>query len=60
MWTPSPDCSARLFADYVAQKEAGKVPLVNHYSAQTRKRAKFLGYPRAEPAPYQRDGEQKT
>ncbi|MGR4975794.1 TonB-dependent receptor [Pseudomonas sp. LARHCG127] len=55
LWTPNSDFSARLIADYAEQNEAGNVLLVNHYSEQTRKRAKFLGYPLAEPDPYQRE-----
>lgn len=55
LWTPNSDFSARLIADYAEQNDAGNVLLVNHYSEQTRKRAKFLGYPLAEPDPYQRE-----
>ncbi|KRA21559.1 TonB-dependent receptor [Pseudomonas sp. Root569] len=55
LWTPNPDFSARLIADHAEQNEAGNVLLVNHYSDQTRQRAKFLGYPLAEPAPYKRE-----
>ncbi|EJL04292.1 TonB-dependent outermembrane receptor SftP [Pseudomonas fluorescens Q2-87] len=55
LWTPNPDFSARLIADYAEQNEAGNVLLVNHYSQQTRQRAKFLGYPLAEPDPYKRE-----
>ncbi|WP_411386522.1 TonB-dependent receptor [Pseudomonas sp. MPB03] len=55
LWTPNSDFSARLIADYAEQNDAGNVLLVNHYSEQTRKRAKFLGYPLAEPDPYRRE-----
>ena len=55
LWTPTPDFSARLIADYAEQNEAGNVLLVNHYSSQTRKRAQFLGYPLSEPDPYKRE-----
>ncbi|CAI9004274.1 TonB-dependent receptor [Pseudomonas brassicacearum] len=55
LWTPNPDFSARLIADYAEQNEAGNVLLVNHYGEQTRKRAKFLGYPLTEPDPYKRE-----
>lgn len=55
LWTPTPGFSARLIADHAEQNEAGNVLLANHYSAQTRQRAKFVGYPLAEPAPYQRE-----
>ncbi|MBD8151055.1 TonB-dependent receptor [Pseudomonas fluorescens] len=55
LWTPSADFSARLIADHAEQNDAGNVLLANHYSAQTRQRAKFLGYPLAEPSPYRRE-----
>ncbi|MBV4553790.1 TonB-dependent receptor [Pseudomonas sp. SWRI102] len=55
LWTPNSDFSARLIADYAEQNEAGNVLLPNHYSEQTRKRAKFLGYPLTEPDPYKRE-----
>ena len=55
LWTPNSDFSARLIADYAEQNEAGNVLLVNHYSEQTRKRARFVGYPLAQPDPYQRE-----
>ncbi|CAH0310040.1 TonB-dependent receptor [Pseudomonas brassicacearum] len=55
LWTPTPDFSARLIADYAEQNEAGNVLLVNHYGTQTRKRAQFLGYPLTEPDPYKRE-----
>lgn len=55
LWTPNSDFSARLITDYAEQNEAGNVLLVNHYSEQTRKRARFVGYPLAEPDPYQRE-----
>lgn len=55
LWTPTEAFSARLIADYAEQNEAGNVLLVNHYSPQTRKRARFLGYPLAEPDPYRRE-----
>ncbi|WP_434626084.1 TonB-dependent receptor [Pseudomonas sp. Z5-35] len=55
LWTPNSDFSARLIADYAEQNEAGNVLLPNHYSEQTRKRAKFHGYPLTEPDPYKRE-----
>ncbi len=55
LWTPNPEFSARLIADHTEQNEAGNVLLANHYSAQTRQRARFLGYALAEPSPYQRE-----
>lgn len=55
LWTPNADFSARLIADYARQSQPGNVLLANHYSAQTRSRAAFVGYPLSETDPYQRE-----
>ncbi|WP_024777019.1 TonB-dependent receptor [Pseudomonas corrugata] len=55
LWTPSADFSARLIADHARQNEAGNVLLVNHYSQQTRQRARFVGYPLPASDPDQRE-----
>lgn len=55
LWTPNTDFSARLIADYARQNESGNVLQVNHYSQQTRDRAKFFGYPLPQPDPHGRE-----